>query len=113
MLKFLVFLLLTALPGWKLDGLEVGQPAPSGVSPHKAQIKDGKIVTLWGSRLLTPEGATVRLGQSGESALKILGKTDKVLYGCGKDGGQQVHFFERYHLDLTVTNGKVTGLRLY
>lgn len=47
------------------------------------------------------------------SALTILGKPDGgTLYGCGTTS-QQIHFYKSQGFDLTVTNRKVTGLRLY
>lgn len=111
-------------PGFRLDGIRIGQPAAElkwlnkdhGRFKHDqttVEVKGGKVVTISGQRLVTPSEQQIKLGQSGPSALTILGKPDGgTLYGCGTTS-QQIHFYKSQGFDLTVTNGKVTGLRLY
>ena len=125
LLGLLLTLQAHALPGWKLDGVEAGETANQIDWPHQPQkdgqfrhgatlvkVEQGVVVSVSGSSLTTPAGATIKKGQSGDAALKTLGTAESVLYGCGKDS-QQIHFFKRYQLDLTVTNGKVTSIRLF
>ena len=111
-------------PGDRLDGIRIGQPAgelrwldkTSGKFKHgktTVEVKEGEVVTVWGEHLVTDADQEVKLGQSGQIALKILGRPDGgTLYGCGTTS-QQIHFYKNEGLDLTVTNGKVTGIRLY
>lgn len=122
-------LTVAALPSWagpgdRLDGIRIGQPAgelrwldkTSGKFKHDqttVEVKEGEVVTIWGEHLVTQADQEVRLGQAGQSALKILGRPDGgTLYGCGTTS-QQIHFFKSQGLDLTVTDGKVTAIRLY
>lgn len=131
MKRIIIFLLaaLALAPGWsesnyRLDGITIGQPSSqlrwldktNGKFKHvkaTVEVKNGEVVTIWGERLLTPTDKTIELGQSGQSALSLLGKPDgDTLYGCGRTS-QQIHFYKEAGFDLTVTDGKVTGIRLY
>lgn len=111
-------------PSYKLDGISIGQPSSqlrwldksTGKFKHgktTVEVKNGEVVTIWGEQLSTPSDKQIKLGQSGESALKILGKPNgDTLYGCGTTS-QQIHFYKSEGLDLTVTDQKVTAIRLY
>ncbi len=129
-LMLTVFIASIALPTWaktsyRLDGIGIAQRSsqfkwlakqPAGQYKHgntTVEIRNGEVVTIWGEQLVTPTDAEIKLGQSGESALKILGKpSGGTLYGCGRTS-QQIHFYKSEHLDLTVTDQKVTQIRLY
>lgn len=129
--KLLIAMILTlsALPSWagpsyQLDGISIGQPSSqlrwleksNGKFRHgqtTVEVKNGEVITIWGQKLVTPSAREIKLGQSGESALKILGKPNgNTLYGCGRTS-QQIHFYQSEGLDLTVTDQKVTAIRLY
>ena len=130
-LRILLLLWLTmACASWaappeacSIDGIAPGQaasalewptrPSKNGQFRHQktvVEIKDGFVIAVTGTRLLTPEGAIIECGESGPAALSKVGKPDRILYGCGKDS-QQVNFYDTLGILITVTNGKVTGLR--
>lgn len=111
-------------PSYKLDGISIGQPSselkwlgkPTGKFKHGktyVEVKNGVVVTIWGEQLTTSTDLQIKVGQDGESARKILGKPNGgTLYGCGTTS-QQIHFYKNQGLDLTVTDQKVTAIRLY
>jgi hypothetical protein len=114
-----------AAEGLTLDGLTPGQPAPtSGWSRSPAHpgsflrggtqidVKDGRIVSVWGKRLQTSEGGVVQRGDSDAAVARCLGKAERTLYGCGKDN-QQVRFFDRRGLEVTSTHDKVVQIHLF
>ena len=124
------FLLSTALwasppDTYSIDGVYTGQTASSLEWPtvpkkdgqyrhHKTlvEIKDGKVNWATGALLQTPGGAIVRLGEAGPKALAKVGKPESILYGCGKTS-QQVNFYDSLGIQITVTDGFVTGLRTH
>ena len=123
------FLTLAALPCWagpsyKLDGISIGQPSSqlrwldksTGKFKHgqtTVEVKNGEVVTIWGEQLSISSDQQIKLGQPGDSACKMLGKPNGgTLYGCGRTS-QQIHFYKNQGLDLTVTDQKVTAIRLY
>ena len=120
-----VFLALTvvALAQNRIDGFQPGQPAPTSGWKRTAKdtlrrgdtylrVKKGHIESVWGKQLETEAGDIIRVGDPDQTALQKLGKPERTLHGCGQDS-QQVRFFDSRHLEVTCTNGKVTGLRAY
>ncbi len=113
-----------AQPGYSLDGLHPGMEAgqvtwlePSakdGQHTHQGttvELLAGRVVGVWGQSLQSEQKSVVKLGDPDPQS--VLGKPDRKLYGCGPDGGQQVLFYDRHGLLVTVENGnKVVGLCL-
>ncbi len=112
-----------AQPGYSLDGIRLGMKADQvswldnpadGQCTHQGttvELRSGKVVGVWGQTLEQGGKVLLRLGDSDPRA--ALGKPDRVLYGCGPQGGQQVLFYDRNGLLVTVENGqKVVGLCL-